>query len=60
MAEKSEVVRARISTAAKARFEAVAAENGLSPSDFLRLMIDQETVDIEPKEDSKPRSRREA
>ena len=60
MAEKSEVVRARVSTVAKARFEAVAAENGLSPSDFLRLMIDQVTEDIEPKEDSKPRSRREA
>ena len=46
MAEKSEVVRARISTAAKARFEAVAAENGLSPSDFLRLMIDQVTEGV--------------
>ena len=46
MTEKSEVVRARISRAAKARFEAVAAENGLSPSDFLRLMIDQVTEGI--------------
>lgn len=46
MAEKSEVVRARISKAAKARFEAVAAENGLSPSDFLRMIIDQVTEGI--------------
>ncbi|WP_208353193.1 type II toxin-antitoxin system RelB/DinJ family antitoxin [Pseudaestuariivita rosea] len=46
MTEKSEVVRARISRAAKARFETVAAENGLSPSDFLRLMIDQVTEGV--------------
>ena len=61
MAEKSEVVRARVSSVAKSRLKAVAAESGLSPSDFLRLMIDQVTegVDLPESAPAKPVVKRE-
>lgn len=40
MTQKSELVRTRITPASKTRFEAVAGEHGLSPSEFLRQVIE--------------------
>jgi antitoxin component of RelBE/YafQ-DinJ toxin-antitoxin module len=40
MPQKSELVRARVAPASKTRFEAVAAEHGLSSSEFLRQVIE--------------------
>ena len=40
MPQKSELVRTRVTPASKTRFEAVAAEHELSPSEFLRQVIE--------------------
>ena len=40
MPQKSELVRARVAPASKTRFEAVAAEHGLTSSEFLRQVIE--------------------
>lgn len=62
LAQKSEIVKTRVFPATKAKFMALALEHGLSPSDFLRLMIDQVTDGIEAvaAEDAEPAKRRQA
>ncbi|MDU9006884.1 plasmid mobilization relaxosome protein MobC [Sedimentitalea todarodis] len=59
MPQKSELVRARIAPASKTRFEAVAAEHGLSSSEFLRQMIETVSGDADVPEPRPTKARRE-
>ncbi|UWR43068.1 plasmid mobilization relaxosome protein MobC [Phaeobacter inhibens] len=59
MSQKSELVSARVSPDSKARFEAIAAEHGLSPSEFFRVMIDEVSGEAEVPEQRLSKARRE-
>ncbi len=59
MTQKSELVRTRITPASKTRFEAVAAEHGLSPSEFLRQVIETVSGDVDIVDQKPTKARRE-
>lgn len=59
MPQKSEVAKTRISPNSKARFEAVAAGHGLSPSEFLRQLIETVSEDAEVSETRQTKAKRE-
>lgn len=59
MPQKSELVRTRIAPASKTRFEAVAAEHGLSPSEFLRQVIETVSGDVDIVNQKPTKARRE-
>ena len=59
MPQKSEVVKTRVSPDSKARFEAVAAGHGLSPSEFLRQLIERVSGDAETTDNAPTKAKRE-
>ncbi|WP_120632593.1 MobC family plasmid mobilization relaxosome protein [Ruegeria sp. EL01] len=62
MSLKSELLRARVSPTSKSRFEAVAAAHGVSPSEFLRQMVETVSDDAPAPETQHvypPKARRE-
>lgn len=59
MPQKSELVRTRIAPASKTRFEAVAAAHGLSPSEFLRQVIETVSGDVDVPDQKPTKARRE-
>ncbi|MEP3329816.1 plasmid mobilization relaxosome protein MobC [Sedimentitalea sp.] len=59
MPQKSELVRTRITPASKTRFEAAAAAHGLSPSEFLRQVIETVSGDAEVPDQRPNKARRE-
>ncbi|WP_306115063.1 MULTISPECIES: plasmid mobilization relaxosome protein MobC [unclassified Roseovarius] len=59
MPQKSELVRARVAPASKTRFEAVAAEHGLSPSEFLRQVIETVSGEADVPDQKQTKARRE-
>ena len=59
MPQKSEVVKSRVSPDSKARFEAVAAEHGLTPSEFLRHLVETVSGDAEVPSSKPSQARRE-
>ncbi|APG49123.1 hypothetical protein [Phaeobacter porticola] len=59
MSQKSEVVKSRVSPDSKARFEAVAAEHGVSPSKFLRQLVETVSGDAEVPSSKPSQARRE-
>lgn len=59
MPQKSELLRTRIAPTSKTRFEAVAAEHGLSPSEFLRQVIETVSGDADVPEQRPTKARRE-
>ncbi|MGH1447078.1 MAG: plasmid mobilization relaxosome protein MobC [Cognatishimia sp.] len=59
MTQKSELVRTRITPASKTRFEAVADEHGLSPSEFLRQVIETVSGEADAPDLKPTKARRE-
>lgn len=59
MPQKSELVRARVAPASKIRFEAVAAEHGLTSSEFLRQVIETVSGEAELPDQRPTKARRE-
>lgn len=59
MSQKSVLIAARVSPASKDRFEAVAGDHGLSPSEFLRVLIDEVSGEAEVPEKRQSKARRE-
>lgn len=59
MPQKSELLRTRIAPASKLRFEAAAAEHGLSPSEFLRQVIETVSGEVDVPEQKPTKARRE-
>lgn len=59
MPPKSEVVKTRVSPDSKARFEAVAAGHGLSPSEFLRQLIETVSGDADTSDSAPTKAKRE-
>jgi Bacterial mobilisation protein (MobC) len=59
MTQKSELVRTRITPASKTRFEAVAVEHGLSPSEFLRQVIETVSGEVDVAGRKPTKARRE-
>ncbi|WP_282129928.1 MobC family plasmid mobilization relaxosome protein [Roseobacter litoralis] len=59
MSHKSKLIQSRVSPTSKIRFEAVAAEHGLSSSEFLRQMIETVSGDAEVPAQRPTKARRE-
>jgi antitoxin component of RelBE/YafQ-DinJ toxin-antitoxin module len=59
MTQKSELVRTRVTPASKTRFEAVAIEHGLSPSEFLRQVIETVSGEADAPDQRPTKARRE-
>lgn len=59
MPQKSELVRARVAPASKTRFEAVAAEHGLTSSEFLRRVIETVSGEADVPDQKPTKARRE-
>lgn len=59
MPQKSELVRTRVTPASKTRFEAVAAEHGLTSSEFLRQVIETVSGEVDMPDEKPTKARRE-
>lgn len=59
MPQKSELVRARVAPASKTRFEVVAAEHGLTSSEFLRQVIETVSGEADIPDQRPTKARRE-